>query len=247
MVNGDFSIVQHEARTQVAAGAHILDLNAGIPGQDEPDLLKATLQAVMEVVDVPLSIDTADPDALAASLSVYPGKALINSTTAEVETMERVFPLAREYGAAVIGVIMDKNGIPKTPEVRLDVARRLVDEATKYDIPPEDIVIDPLAMAVCTDPSAALVTLDSLQLIRKELGVNLSLGASNVSFGLPDRKTINTAYLALAISRGLTSAITDPTASDIRNMIIACDLLLGHDEYALGWIKEYRKRSKETE
>jgi 5-methyltetrahydrofolate--homocysteine methyltransferase len=244
MAEGDFSIVQEDAVRQVEAGAHILDVNAGIPGADEPALLRGAVQAVLDVVEVPLCVDTANPDALETALSIYPGKALINSTTAEVSMMERVLPLAKEYGAAVIGVITDEDGIPPTPEARLEVARKLLDEAGKYGIPPEDIIIDPLALTVGADHHAARVTLDSLQLLRDELGVNMSLGASNVSFGLPDRKIINTTYLALAIARGMTAAITDPTVPEIRTTLLACDLLMGNDEYAMSWIKAYRGRKQ---
>ena len=247
MAEGDFSIVQEDARRQVEAGAPVLDVNAGVPGADEVSLLSGAVQAVMDVVQVPLCIDTANPDALEAALGVYPGKALINSTTAEESMMERIFPLASQFGAAVIGVITDESGIPPTPDARLAVARKLVDVAAKYDVPPEDIIIDPLALTVGADPKAGKVTLDSLQLIRDELGVNMSLGASNVSFGLPDRKIINTTYLALAIARGMTAAITDPTVPEIQTTILAADLLMGNDEYAMNWIKSYRKRSKRVD
>lgn len=244
MSEGDFSLVQEEARRQVEAGAQVLDVNAGIPGADEPALLRGAVLAVLEVVQVPLCLDTANPDALEAALKVYPGKALINSTTAEPHMMERVFPLAKEYNAAVIGVITDEKGIPATPADRLAVAQKLIDKAAVFGIPPEDIIIDPLALTVGADHNAGRVTLDSLQLIRDELGVNLSLGASNVSFGLPDRKIINVAYLALAIARGMTTAITDPVVPEIQTTLLACDLLMGRDEYSMRWIKAFRKREK---
>ena len=244
MSQGDFSIVQEDARVQVEAGAHILDVNAGIPGGDEPALLSGAVKAVMEVVDVPLCIDTANPDALKSALEVYPGKALINSTTAEESMMARVFPLAKQHGAAVIGVITDENGVPPTPEARLEVARKLIKRAGDFGIPPEDIVIDCLALTVGADHNAGRITLDSMVLVRKELGVNLNLGASNVSFGLPDRKIMNVAYLSLAIARGLTVAITDPTVPEIQTTLLACDLLMGRDEYAMRWIKAFRKRSQ---
>jgi len=246
MSKGDFSIVQEDALKQVEAGAHILDVNAGIPGSDEPALLRGAVKAVLEVTDVPLCIDTANPDALKAALEVYPGKALINSTTAEEKMMERVFPLAKQHGAAVIGVITDENGVPSTPEARLEVARKLLKRAGDYGVPPEDIVIDCLALTVGADHNAGRITLDSMTLVRQELEVNLNLGASNVSFGLPDRKIINLAYLALAIARGLTVAITDPTVPEIQTMLLACDLLTGRDEYAMRWIKAFRKRSQEN-
>jgi 5-methyltetrahydrofolate--homocysteine methyltransferase len=244
MAEGDFTIVQEDARRQVEVGAHILDVNAGIPGGDEPALLKGAVQAVMEVVDVPLCLDSANPDALKAALEIYPGKALINSTTAESSMMDKIFPLAKEYNAAVIGVITDDEGIPASPEDRLFTAKNLIARGADYGIPVEDIVIDCLALTVGADHNAGKVTLDSIHLIQHELGVNISLGASNVSFGLPDRKILNIAYLALAISRGMTTAITDPTVPEIQTILLACDLLMGRDEYGMKWIKSYRKRSK---
>lgn len=246
MAQGDFSIVQEDARKQVAAGAQVLDVNAGIPGVDEPALLRSAAEAVMQLVDVPLCFDTANPAALEAALSIYPGKALINSTTAEEEMMAKVFPLAKKYGAAVIGVITDDNGIPATARARLEVARKIIQRAGEYGIPQQDIIIDGLALTVSADARAGRVTLDTLQLVSQELGNNINLGASNVSFGLPDRKIINVAYLALAIARGLTIAITDPTVPEIQTGLLACDLLMGRDEYAMRWIKAYRRREKEA-
>lgn len=244
LLQGDFSLVQEEALKQLKAGAQVLDVNAGVPGADEPALLRGAALAIMEVAAAPLCFDTANPAALEAALDVYPGKGLINSTTAEPEMMARVLPLARRYGAAVIGVISDENGIPPTPQDRLAVARKLVETAAGYGIPPEDILIDCLALTVGADSKAGQVTLDAMALVRDELGVNLSLGASNVSFGLPDRKIINVAYLALANARGLTAAITDPTVPEIQTTLLACDLLLGRDEYAQRWIRAFRQREK---
>jgi 5-methyltetrahydrofolate--homocysteine methyltransferase len=243
---GDFSVVQEDARKQVAAGAQVLDVNAGIPGVDEPTLLRSAAEAVLQVVDVPLCFDTANPLALEAALSVYPGKALINSTTAEETMMASVFPLAKKYGAAVIGVITDDSGVPATAQARLEVAKKLIQRAGGYGIPQQDIIIDGLALTVSADARAGRITLDTLQLVSQELGNNLNLGASNVSFGLPDRKIINVAYLALAIARGLTIAITDPTVPEIQTTLLACDLLMGRDEYAMKWIKAFRKREKEA-
>jgi 5-methyltetrahydrofolate--homocysteine methyltransferase len=244
MAQGDFSVVLEDARNQVAAGAQVLDVNAGIPGGDEPAILRGAAEAIMGEVGVPLCFDSANPDALEAVLSIYPGKALINSTTAEAKMMERVLPLAARYHAAVIGVITDEDGIPPSADDRLRVAEKLLNQAAKYGVPAEDVVIDCLALTVGADHNAGRVTLDSLQLVHKELGVNLNLGASNVSFGLPDRKIINVAYLALAIARGLTTAITDPTVPEIQTTLLACDLLMGRDEYAMRWIKAFRKRGK---
>jgi len=243
MAAGDFSIVQLDAENQIAAGAQVLDVNAGIPGSDEPTLMRAAVEAVLAVTSQPLCFDSANPAALQAALEIYPGKALINSTTAEPDMMARVFPLAQKYGAAVIGVITDENGIPASAQDRLGVARKLISVAGEYGLSPADIIIDPLALTVGADYQAGRVTLDAVRLIQTELGVNISLGASNVSFGLPDRKIINVAYLALAIANGLTAAITDPTVPEIQNTLLACDLLLGRDEYAMRWIKAYRNRS----
>ena len=243
MSQGDFSVVQEDARKQVEAGAQVLDVNAGIPGGDEPALLRGAAKAVMEVTDAPLCFDSANPEALKAVLEIYPGKALINSTTAEEHMMARVLPLVKQFGAAVIGVITDESGVPPTPEARLAVARKLVNRAADYGIPPEDIIIDCLALTVGADHNAGKITLDSMVLVRQELGVNLNLGASNVSFGLPDRKILNVAYLSLAIARGLTIAITDPTVPEIQTTVLACDLLMGRDEYAMRWIKAFRMRS----
>jgi 5-methyltetrahydrofolate--homocysteine methyltransferase len=240
----NFSVALDDARAQVAAGAQVLDLNAGVPGADEPKLLADLTRAVSAEVDAPLCFDSANPAALEAALSVYNGKALINSTTGEEKSMNVVLPLAGKYHAAVIAVVSDDTGIPATPEARLAVARRIVQRASDYGVPAEDIVVDCLALTVSADHTAGRVTLDSMSLIRRELGVNLSLGASNVSFGLPERKAINSAYLALAIGRGLTAAITDPTQPELRTTLLACDLLMGHDEFAMNWIRAYRAAQK---
>lgn len=243
-VAGDYGIALQDARNQVAAGAQVLDVNAGVPGADEPKLIAGLTRAILQEVDVPLCFDSANPAALEAALATYSGKALINSTTGEEKMLDTVLPLAAKYHAAVIGVISDENGIAPTPEGRLGVARKIVQRAADYGIPAEDVIIDCLALTVSADSKAGRVTLDTMALVRQELGVNLSLGASNVSFGLPERKAINSAYLALGIARGLTAAITDPTVPELRNMIRACDLLTGHDEYARHWIKSYRATQK---
>lgn len=241
---GDFRIALQDAENQVAAGAQVLDVNAGVPGADEPKLLADLTRAIVEKVDIPLCFDSANPVALRAALSAYPGKALINSTTGEDRMLGTVLPLAAEYHAAVIGVITDESGVPATPEARLAVARKIVQRAGEHGIPPQDVIIDCLALTVGADAKAGRVTLDTMSLVRDELGVNLSLGASNVSFGLPERKALNAAYLALGVARGLTAAITDPTVPELRNTLLACDLLMGHDEYAMHWIKAYRAAQK---
>lgn len=241
---GDYGVAVQDAIAQVAAGAQVLDVNAGIPGADEPGLLAGVAHAIMEAVDVPLCFDSANPAALEAALAVYDGKALINSTTGEAKMLDAVLPLAKKYHAAVIGVVTDETGVPSTPEGRCAVARKIVQRAMDYGVPMEDILIDCLALTVSADSQAGRVTLDTMRLVQQELGVNLSLGASNVSFGLPDRKTINATYLALGVACGLTAAITDPTAPGLYTTVLACDLLMGHDEYAMRWIKTYRAAQK---
>jgi len=243
---GKFDVALEDARKQIAAGAHVLDVNAGVPGADEPKLLAGLTRALMQQVDTPLCFDSANPAALQAALAAYEGKALINSTTGEEKMLSAVLPLAAKYHAAVIGVVTDDAGVPATPEARLVVARKIVQRAVDYGMPREDIVIDCLALTVSADSLAGRTTLDTMRLVQQELGVNLSLGASNVSFGLPDRVAINAAYLALGIARGMTAAITDPTVPELATMFRACDLLMGRDEYAMRWIKAYRVAQKAT-
>jgi 5-methyltetrahydrofolate--homocysteine methyltransferase len=241
---GDFDMVRQDAINQVAAGALVLDVNAGVPGADEPALLTKILQIVMEVVDVPLSIDTANPKALAAALEVYQGKALINSTNGEEKNLAAVLPLAKEHGAAVISLCMDEDGIPPTAEGRLKVAAKIIARAGKLGIPMEDIVVDPLTMALGADSSAAKITLKTIQLVVQEFGVNMTLGASNVSFGLPDRKYLNSAFLTMALQAGVTCPITNPLVTEINTAVLASDLCLGRDDYGMRWIKAFRKREK---
>jgi 5-methyltetrahydrofolate--homocysteine methyltransferase len=247
LATGDFKIALKDAQAQVTAGAHVLDVNAGVPGADEPRLLADLTRALMEAVDIPLCFDSANPAALEAALSVYQGKALINSTTGEAKMLDAVLPLAAKYHAAVIGVITDETGVPATPQARLAVARKIVARAHDFGVPPEDVIIDCLAMTVSADSNAGRVTLETMELVRADLGVNLSLGASNVSFGLPDRMALNAAYLALGIARGMTAAITDPTVTELATTIRACDLLMGHDEYSMRWIKAFRAAKKAKE
>jgi len=243
---GDFSIALEDARKQIVAGAQVLDVNAGVPGADEPKLLEGLTRAIVRAVDVPLCFDSANPAALQAALVAYEGKALINSTTGEEKMLNAVLPLAAKYHAAVIGVVTDDSGVPAKPEARLAVARKIVQRAADYGMPREDVVIDCLALTVSADSQAGRVTLDTMRLVQAELGVNLSLGASNVSFGLPDRVAMNAAYLALGIARGMAAAITDPTVPELATTIRACDLLMGRDEYAMRWIKAYRAARKKS-
>jgi 5-methyltetrahydrofolate--homocysteine methyltransferase len=237
---GKMDRVRADAIAQQAGGAHMLDVNAGIPAIDEPALLVATIKAVMEVSDLPICIDSSIIEALEAGLAAYHGKALVNSVTAEEERMERILPLVKKHGAAVIGMANDETGISMVPEERLALARRIIERAADYGIPQEDVIIDPIAMTVAADPTCGVITLETMRLIRDHLGNNMTCGASNVSFGLPDRAIVNAAFLPLAMHAGLTCAITNPLVSEVRRAVLAGDLLLGHDEYAMRWIASYR-------
>jgi 5-methyltetrahydrofolate--homocysteine methyltransferase len=238
---GDLSTVAKDAVGQVDAGADMLDVNAGIPLVDESELLRSMLGAVAAAVDVPICIDSSVIEALEAGLSVYEGKALVNSVTGEDERLEEILPLVARHGAAVIGLANDETGIPETPQQRLDIARKIVSAAGDHGIPPEDVVIDPLAMTVGAATDAVTVTLETISLIRDELGVNMCLGASNVSFGLPRRDALNAAFLPMAMAAGLTSAIMS-CAEEVVEAVRASDVLLGHDEWAAGWIAAHRER-----
>ncbi|OQX64604.1 MAG: pterin-binding protein [Anaerolineaceae bacterium 4572_5.1] len=241
---GNFDMIREDAIAQVAAGAPVLDVNAGVPSMDEVKLLPQLMQEVLAVVDVPLCIDTANPQALEAALKLYDGKALINSVNGEKKSLKAVLPLAKEHGAAVIALCMDDDGIPATPELRLKVAAKMIERATSMGIPLEDIVVDPLAMTMGADHNAGAITLKTVELVVAEFGVNVTMGASNISFGMPDRKYINSAFIAIAIHAGLTCPITNPLVTEIATAVLASDLSLGRDEYGMSWIKAYRKRKK---
>src|SRR5437764_6315178 len=240
MKEGKMDRVRSDAIAQVAAGAHMLDVNAGIPAADEPALLVAAIKAVSEVTDVPICIDSSIIEALEAGLAAYEGKALVNSVTAEEERMAIILPLVKKHGAAVIGMANDETGITMVPEERLALARRIIERAADHGIPQEDVIIDPIAMTVAADPTCGVITLETMRLIRDKLGNNMTCGASNVSFGLPDRATVNAAFLPLAMHSGLTCAITNPLEPQVRRAVLAGDLLLGHDEYAMRWIARFR-------
>ena len=238
---GDLSTVVADTDAQVAAGADMLDVNAGIPLVDEAELLATMLKTVQETADIPICIDSSVIEALEAGLAVYEGKALVNSVTGEDDRLEEILPLVARHGAAVIGLANDETGIPETPQQRLDIARKIVSAAGDHGIPPEDVVIDPLAMTVGADTEAVTTTLQTISLIRDELGVNMSLGASNVSFGLPERFVLNAAFLPMAMAAGLTSAIMS-TAEVCVSSVRAADLLLGHDPWGASWIAAHRAR-----
>lgn len=240
MKNGDFSRVESDAVAQVAAGARILDVNAGIPLADEPAILAKTVQLVQSLVDVPLSIDSSIVEALEAGLAVYQGKALVNSVTGEDEQMERVLPLVAKHGAAVVAITNDETGISEDPDVRFAVARKIVSRASDHGIGPEDIVVDPLVMPIGALRYAGRQVFSLVRRLREELGVNTTCGASNVSFGLPNRPAINSAFLTMAIASGMTSAITNPLEPEIRTAILAADVLTGNDPDCATWIRTMR-------
>jgi 5-methyltetrahydrofolate--homocysteine methyltransferase len=239
--NGDLSTVIVDLENQLAAGANMVDVNAGIPLVDEPELLASVLTLIQEQSDVPICIDSSVIEALEAGLAVYEGKALVNSVTGEDDRLEEILPLVARHGAAVIGLANDETGIPETPQQRLKIATKIVSAAGDHGIPPEDVVIDPLAMTVGADTEAVTTTLETIRLIRAELGVNMCLGASNVSFGLPRRHELNAAFLPMAMAAGLTSAIMS-TAQVCVDAVRGADLLLGHDPWGASWIAEHRAR-----
>jgi 5-methyltetrahydrofolate--homocysteine methyltransferase len=247
---GNLDIVRTEAEAQVDAGADVLDVNVGATGVDEVNLLPQAVRLVMETVQVPVCIDSANVEALRAALALHSelapeGKPLVNSVNGEEANLERVLPLVAEYKAAVIGLTMDEDGIPPTSKKRLAVARKIVERAEALGIPGEDVVIDCLSLTVgADDPLAALVTVETIRMVRQELGVNMTLGASNVSFGLPEREVVNWAFLAMAIQHGVNCPIVD--AAKVRPAILAADLLLGRDQYAMRYIKAYRKRTRKS-
>ena len=238
---GELGAVTHDAVAQVENGADMLDVNAGIPLVDEAELLASMLKTVQAAADVPICIDSSVIEALEAGLSAYEGRALVNSVTAEDDRLTEILPLVARHDAAVIGLANDETGIPETPAERLECARKIVSAAADHGIAAHDVVIDPLAMTVGADPEAVRTTLTTIRLIREQLGVNMCLGASNVSFGLPDRHALNAAFLPMAMAAGLTSAIMS-TARPVVDAVRAGDLLLGHDEWGANWIAAHRAR-----
>jgi 5-methyltetrahydrofolate--homocysteine methyltransferase len=239
---GNLDIVRSEALAQVQAGADILDVNVGAFGVDEVTLLPQAVQAVMDTVDIPLCIDSNNPAALEAALKIYKGKPLINSVSGEEHSLTRVLPMVKEYGAAVVGLVQDDEGIPKDAGRRVSIAHKLVERAEAAGIARENIIIDCLAFAIGADISSGPAVIEAIRKIKAELGVNMTLGASNISFGLPDRDLLNNAFAVMAVAAGITCLITD--AAKVRPAILAADLILGRDKHARRYIEAYRQRQK---
>lgn len=241
MASGDYSRVEADALAQVEAGAHMLDVNAGIPLADEPAILAEAIQLVQSVTDVPLSIDSSIVEALESGLSVYQGKALVNSVTGEDEVLERVLPLVAKHGAAVVAISNDETGISEDPDVRFDVAKKIVERAADYGISYEDVVVDPLVMPIGAINTAGKQVMHIIRRLREELKVNTTCGASNVSFGLPNRNGINSAFLTMAMGAGMTSAITSPLHTEVIQAVMGADVMLGHDPDCAQWIRKFRE------
>jgi 5-methyltetrahydrofolate--homocysteine methyltransferase len=246
MKNGDFSRVEADALAQVAAGAQLLDVNAGIPLADEPALLARAIQLVQAITDVPLSIDSSIIDALERGLSVYKGKALVNSVTGEDESLDRVLPLVKKYGAAVVAISNDETGISMDPDVRFAVAKKIVDRAADYGIHYSDVVVDPLVMPIGALGQAGQQAFKLIRRLREELKVNTTCGASNVSFGLPARNQITGTFLSMAMASGMTSAIMSPLHPEVKAAIMAADVLTGNDQDCAAWIKANRDPNAPT-
>ena len=246
MAEGDFSRVEKDALVQVAAGAHMLDVNAGIPLADEPGILAETIKLVQSLTDVPLSIDSSIVAALEAGLEVYQGKALLNSVTGEEERLESVLPLVKKYNCAVVAISNDETGISEDPDVRFEVAKKIVERAEDHGIPRADVVVDPLVMPIGAMGTAGVQVMQLVRRLREELKVNTTCGASNVSFGLPNRDGINAAFLTMAMASGLTSAITNPLHDSIMQAVMGGDVMLGKDSNCANWIRKYREPSTEN-
>lgn len=241
MKQGDYSRVEADAITQVEAGAHMLDVNAGIPLADEPAILAQAVKLVQSVTDVPLSIDSSIVAALESGLAVYRGKALVNSVTGEEERLESVLPLVARYGAAVVAISNDETGISEDPDVRFEVARKIVERAADHGIHHSNVVVDPLVMPIGAINMAGRQVMHIVRRLREELKVNTTCGASNISFGLPNRNGINGAFLTMAIGAGMTSAITNPLHGEVMQAVLGADVMMGHDPDCARWIKKYRE------
>ncbi len=242
---GDFSRVEADAIAQVAAGAHVLDVNAGIPLADEPAILAKTIQLVQSLTDVPLCIDSSMLEALAAGLEVYKGKALLNSVTGEEERLEKILPLVKKHGCAVVAISNDDTGISQDINVRYAVAKKIIERAADHGIPAHDIVVDPLVMPVGAVNTAGRQVMELIRRLRTELKVNTTCGASNISFGLPNRGGLNNAFISMAISAGMTSAISNPLNADLMQAVRGANVMMGNDEQCVRWIEHYREPAVE--
>ncbi|MFP6792330.1 MAG: dihydropteroate synthase [Pseudomonadales bacterium] len=243
LLAGDYSRVEKDALAQVEAGAHMLDVNAGIPLADEPAILARCIELVQSVTDVPLTIDSSIVAALEAGLNVYQGKALVNSVTGEDERLESILPLVAKHGAAVVAISNDETGISEDPDVRFEVAKKIVERAADHGISHEDILVDPLVMPIGAINSAGKQVMHLLRRLREELKVNTTCGASNVSFGLPHRNGINAAFLPMAIAAGMTSAITNPLHTEVVQAVMGADVMMGNDPDCARWIAKYRDQA----
>jgi len=237
---GNFDYVLELAQSQINAGADVLDINVGFPGVDDVKLLPATVLAIRGSFDIPLCLDSPNPKAIEAALRVAGGKCLINSVNGEEKSLNAILPVAKEYDAAVIGLTMDDNGITHDPVKRMAIAEKILERAVNAGIKEEDIIIDPLAMAVSADSRACIVTLDTIRLVRQKLGLNITLGASNISFGLPGREDLNSAFMSLAILNGVTCPIANP--EKITATVRATDLVLGRDDFAVRFVEYFQSR-----
>lgn len=237
---GDLSAIEKDVADQIAGGANVLDVNMGVPLTDEPVLLAKAITLIQSITDTPICIDSSIIEALQAGLETYQGKALVNSVTGEDERMDLVLPLIKKHGAAIIALPNDETGIPATAAERMVITEKIVRAVEKHGIPLEDLVIDPLAMTVGADPEAVKITLETIYLIREKWGLNMTLGASNISFGLPYRHALNAAFLPAAMSHGLTSAVMDSRTPLIVESVRAADLLLGLDPWGSNWITRFR-------
>jgi 5-methyltetrahydrofolate--homocysteine methyltransferase len=246
MKEGDFSRVEADAMAQIAAGAHVLDINAGIPLADEPALLAQAIRLVQSLTDVPLSIDSSVIEALEAGLEAYQGKALLNSVTGEEERLERILPLVKKHAAAVVAICNDDSGISTDINVRFEVARKIVNRAADHGIPACDVVVDPLVMPIGAMGDAGVQVLELIRRLRSELKVNTTCGASNISFGLPNRQGLNPAFISMAIGAGMTSAITNPLEASLMQAVRGADVLMNHDPQCANWIATYRGPAGES-
>ncbi len=243
MARGDYSRVEADAIAQVRAGARMLDVNAGVPLADEPKMLADVVRLVQSIVEAPLSIDSSIVAALEAGLSVYQGKALVNSVTGEEEILESVLPLVKRHGAAVVAISNDETGISENPDERFAVAKKIIERASDHGIPREDVVVDPLVMPIGAINSAGKQVMHIVRRLREELGVNTTCGASNISFGLPNRNGINSAFLTMAIGAGMTSAIANPMHAEVMQAVLGADVMMGRDPDCANWIRTYREPS----